>query len=130
MNWKSILKEDRPAFMKDDIIFKILKVSFETNTEDSLIAAIIERDELRLGIEQSVMGKIIKLLRENKIPFLKPYYGLEIEEYEITIIHSKDHEEKGAKYENLDELLTKIEKILKSSKQVKSVFKGPNYEII
>lgn len=113
MSWKKILKEDK-------IRFEMLEIPYgQTTTEGPLIRASIERDELRFGIEQSVIGKILKLLKENKNAyerFDKSYKG---NEYEIVISYSKELEESDKQYRNLDKLLKKIEAILKSSKYTK-----------
>tara|TARA_R100000734_G_scaffold18921_1_gene17069 strand:- start:56 stop:421 length:366 start_codon:yes stop_codon:yes gene_type:complete len=118
MNWKEILKEDK-------VRFEILEIPYgQTTKEGPLIRAFIERDELRFGIEKSVIGKILKLLKENKNAyerFDKKSKGpvLSPNEYEIVISFSKNLEDADIQDTNLDKLLTKIKEILKSSKYVK-----------
>ena len=90
MSWKEILKEDK-------IRFEMLEIPYgQTTKEGPMVRATISKDELRFGIEQSVIGK-----------------G---NEYEIVISYSKDLEEADIQNTNLDKLLKKIEAILKSSK--------------
>ena len=113
MSWKDILKEDK-------IRFEILEIPYgQTTKEGPLTRAFIERDELRFGIEQSVIGKILKLLKENKNAYERFDKSFKGNEYEIVISFSKKLEEADIQYTNLDKLFTKIKEILKSSKYVK-----------
>ena len=113
MSWMNILKEDK-------ITFEIVEIPYgQTTTSGPLVRAVIERDELRFGIEQSVIGKILKLLKENKNAYERFDKSFKRNEYEIVISYSKDLEESDKQYVNLDKLLSKIEEILNSSKYVK-----------
>ncbi len=113
MSWKDILKEDK-------IRFEILEIPYgQTTKEGPLIRASIERDELRFGIEQSVIGKILKLLKENKNAYERFDKSFKGNEYEIVISFSKKLEDADIQDTNLDKLLKKIKEILKSSKYVK-----------
>lgn len=120
MSWMNILKEDK-------ITFEIVDIPYGyTTTSGPLVRAVIERDELRFGIEQSVIGKVLKLLKENKNAYesfdksFKRTRGSKYKnEYEIVISYSKDYEESEKQEMILDKLLGKIEEILNSSKYVK-----------
>ena len=113
MSWKNILREDK-------IRFEILEIPYgKTTKEGPMMRATISKDELRFGIEQSVIGKIRKLLKENKNAYERFDESFKGNEYEIVLSYSKDFEEADIQDSNLDKLLKKIKAILKSSKYTK-----------
>ena len=113
MSWKEILK-------KDKIRFEMLEIPYgQTTKEGPMVRATISKDELRFGIEQSVIGKILKLLKENKNAYERFDKSFKGNKYEIVISYSKDLEEADIQNTNLDKLLKKIKAILKSSKYAK-----------
>lgn len=123
MNWKEILKEEKSPkneYSQKDILFQINEIPYGQTTEfGPLISATIDRDELRFGIEQSVIGKVIKLLKENKDAYESFDKKMRDNSYSILVRYSKDLEEADIQDTNLDKLLKKIKEILKSSKYTK-----------
>jgi len=113
MSWKEILKEEK-------IKFEMLEIPYgQTTKEGPIMRATINKDELRFGIEQSVIGKILKLLKENKNAYERFDKSFKGNKYEIVISFSKDLEEADIQDTNLDKLLKEIKAILKSSKYAK-----------
>ena len=113
MSWKEILKEEK-------IKFEMLEIPYgQTTKEGPIMRATINKDELRFGIEQSVIGKILKLLKENKNAYERFDKSFKGNRYEIVISFSKDLEEADIQDTNLDKLLKEIKAILKSSKYAK-----------
>jgi len=113
MSWKDILKEDK-------IRFEMLRIPYgQTTKEGPIIRATISKDELRFGIEQSVIGKILKLLKENKNAYERFDKSFKGNNYEIVISFSKKLEEADTQEDALDKLLKEMKAILKSSKYAK-----------
>lgn len=113
MSWKEILKEEK-------IKFEMLEIPYgQTTKEGPIMRPTINKDELRFGIEQSVIGKILKLLKENKNAYERFDKSFKGNKYEIVISFSKDLEEADIQDANLDKLLKEIKAILKSSKYAK-----------
>jgi|TARA_R110002012_G_C11467356_1_gene593550 hypothetical protein len=122
MSWKNILKEERNEYSQKDILFQINEIPYGQTTEHGpLVSATIDRDELRFGVEQSVIGKVIKLLKENKNAYERFDKKMRDNSYSILVRYSKDLEESDEQYVKLDRLLKQIVAILKSSKYTKKV---------
>lgn len=121
--WKTILKiEENNEYSQEDILFQINEIPYGQTTENGpLVSATIGRDELRFGIEQSVIGKVIELLKDNKDAYERFDKKMRDNSYSILVRYSKDLEESDEQYFKLDRLLKQIVAILKSSKYTKKV---------